>query len=601
MRRRAPAPRRSGDPTPNRAWGIASSASSAVTCSAEPPGRRRAAPRTAPPRPRPSSRRSVLLLGAQLLDALVGVVEVEQPRRRTARPRRAPRRSCRRTCGSARSAPPAAPRPPASRAGSVSIRGGVRRDVGRDVGEQVGELREPVGQLAGLRVVLTHPVEQRCAAAHGRSERVGRPSSLESASRACSAAVRSVSAKPSRVSSAASATSSPGSGDDRLDLAQPEAEQVGLLGALAGGGRPPRRARPRSPRAGRAASAYVASSSASGAPPNRSSASRWAAGRSSRCWSDWPCTATSGSATCGERRDRHRGAADEGARSALGRRRCGPARPASSSTSPPASSTAVGEAGSPSTRTTPSTRAVLAPGADRAGVGATAEQQAERGHDHRLAGAGLTGDHRQPGAELERRTTRSPPASRSGSPQASVWPRAQPPAALGRAAPALDRQAELGHQPVGERRLVQPHQADRRPRRGVPRSARRAAGRRCAGRRTTARRRRRCGPAPRPRAREVGRHDQRSREQRVRADRHHQQRLDPGPDHRAAGAEVVRRRAGRRRTHDAVAAPPRQRSTVDLDDHLEHPLAGGLLDAGLVERPGPGRRPRRRGGRSRRA
>ena len=45
----------------------------------------------------------------------------------------------------------------------------------------------------------------------------------------------------------------------------------------------------------------------------------------------------------------------------------------------------------------------------------------------------------------------------------------------------------------------------------------------------------------------VGRDHHRPGEQRVRADRHHQQRLDARPDDRAAGAEVVGRRAGRRR------------------------------------------------------
>ena len=64
-----------------------------------------------------------------------------------------------------------------------------------------------------------------------------------------------------------------------------------------------------------------------------------------------------------------------------------------------------------------------------------------------------------------------------------------------------------------------------------------------------------------------------------------QQRLDVGPDHRAAGGEGVGRRARGRRHDDAVAAPGRQRPAVDLDGQLEHPLARRLLDGHLVERP----------------
>ena len=86
----------------------------------------------------------------------------------------------------------------------------------------------------------------------------------------------------------------------------------------------------------------------------------------------------------------------------------------------------------------------------------------------------------------------------------------------------------------------------------------------------------------------------------VRADRHHQQSLDRGPDDGAAGAEVVRRGARRRGTHDAVAAELAQRPVVDLDDHLEHPLSRSLLHARLVEGPAWSRRARGRGRRSRR-
>jgi hypothetical protein len=47
-------------------------------------------------------------------------------------------------------------------------------------------------------------------------------------------------------------------------------------------------------------------------------------------------------------------------------------------------------------------------GAYGAGVGATAEQQPERGHQHGLAGAGLAGDHGQAGAELQHRLVDHP-------------------------------------------------------------------------------------------------------------------------------------------------------------------------------------------------
>ena len=74
----------------------------------------------------------------------------------------------------------------------------------------------------------------------------------------------------------------------------------------------------------------------------------------------------------------------------------------------------------------------------------------------------------------------------------------------------------------------------------------RAAGRWSAARRTTARRRRRCPASTSTASRDVGRGDQRPGEQRVRAERHQQQRVDLRPDHRPAGAEGVGGRAGRR-------------------------------------------------------
>ena len=45
------------------------------------------------------------------------------------------------------------------------------------------------------------------------------------------------------------------------------------------------------------ATGYDDAVAANATPPNRSSEARWAPDRSRRCWSDWPCTATRGSAT----------------------------------------------------------------------------------------------------------------------------------------------------------------------------------------------------------------------------------------------------------------------------------------------------------------
>ena len=177
--------------------------------------------------------------------------------------------------------------------------------------------------------------------------------------------MRSVSAKPSRASSAASAASSPGCGSDRLDLAEPEAQQVGLAGPLPGGlhdlgqlglGRPQhavgrgvvvaqlgglrRRRTGRAPRAARPA---------------------W----SSRCWSDWPCTATSGSISAGQRADRDR-APPAKARERPSAEICRATHQRAvldlaAERRPPGRS-ARRPRGSPSgTRTSPSTRAALAP------------------------------------------------------------------------------------------------------------------------------------------------------------------------------------------------------------------------------------------------
>ena len=66
----------------------------------------------------------------------------------------------------------------------------------------------------------------------------------------------------------------------------------------------------------------------------------------------------------------------------------------SSSTSPPACSTAAASLGQLATRDDALDPGLLGARSDRAGVGPAAEQQAERGDDHGLAGAGLAGDRR---------------------------------------------------------------------------------------------------------------------------------------------------------------------------------------------------------------
>ena len=71
----------------------------------------------------------------------------------------------------------------------------------------------------------------------------------------------------------------------------------------------------------------------------------------------------------------------------------------------------------------------------------------------------------------------------------------------------------------------------------------------------------------------------------MRTDGYDEQRLHHGPDDRTAGAEGVGRGAGRGRGDHPVAPPSGQRPAVDLDDHLEHPLAGALLHRRLVQRP----------------
>ena len=150
-------------------------------------------------------------LGPQLLDPLVGVVEVGEAGRGLLGPGHhlvdglAVLPGERRERGSALGHD----RQP----GRVGLEPrGVRRDVGRDVGEQVGDLGQPVGELAGLGVVVADAVEEARGPPTwwpGRRAGPGRWRAPRGpARRRCGARRRS----PRRASSAARAVSSPGSG-----------------------------------------------------------------------------------------------------------------------------------------------------------------------------------------------------------------------------------------------------------------------------------------------------------------------------------------------------------------------------------------------------
>jgi hypothetical protein len=243
------------------------------------------------------------------------------PSRSSSRARRAlaqaaPRRWSRRTCGSARSARPGARRPrPGGRVGPGR---GVGRHVGGDVGEQVAHLGQPVGQLGQPRVVVADPCSSALGAGSPAPWRVGRrrPRS-DGAPRGGLGGPRRVSACRAGSSSAASAASSPGCGSTASISSSPNRSRSASGPAR---GRGPRQLG----QLGSVARSSVVQPSGSGqrlgdrAPAKRSSASRCGSACSSRCWSDWPCTATR-TRPARPARDRHRGAADEGAGAPLGR------------------------------------------------------------------------------------------------------------------------------------------------------------------------------------------------------------------------------------------------------------------------------------------
>src|SRR6476469_6132518 len=131
----------------------------------------------------------------------------------------------------------------------------------------------------------------------------------------------------------------------------------------------------------------------------------------------------------------------------------------SSSTSPPDSTTAWATAGSASTRSTPSTRAERAP-ARTAPVSARPPSRSPSAVTTMVLPAPVspvTTVRPGPSSRVEDSMTPSEPIRISS----SIVSLGQSTTPLAGAPPALDGQAELGHQAVGEGCLVQPDQPDR--------------------------------------------------------------------------------------------------------------------------------------------
>ena len=176
----------------------------------------------------------VRALGAELLDPPVGVVELEEPGRRLLGPvehlvdglavlagQRRQRRSPLRDGG---------------QAGRVGLQPrGVGRHVGGDVGEQVGDLGQPVGQLAGLGVVVADAVEEGAGGRRG-GQGVGLLLvAREGLARLLGGGAQLVGVPQPRLLRRQGGIFA-GLGLDRLHLAEPEPQQVGLAGPVASGG-----------------------------------------------------------------------------------------------------------------------------------------------------------------------------------------------------------------------------------------------------------------------------------------------------------------------------------------------------------------------------
>ena len=606
-------PRRGRSPRPRpTACGIASSTSSAVTAAPNlEAASTRAAVSSAPSRAELG--RELGVLRVQCLDAVVRTVQAEQPVAGAGPPRPAPRRRRRRRADvRGPSAPRGAPAPPRAAPGR-------RRPPARTTrARRPGRRRAPRPRAACSARASSRG---SCPATDSRARRAAVSSCSASTSCAASSPVRACLGVDGRTAQVVGVGQpldlrAERLGLPRLPAPRPRSRRVRAAAARPRGARSPASARSWSSVA--RTSRHLAHS-----PANRSRRSSTAVRRTGRA----PRAAAPAAAVAAGRSGRGPPA---GARRARRGRRPGRERPPTCARDAPVGTDRAREqqralvelaagverphrprGGRPASSRRPSTTASAATGADPAGVGAAAEQQGQALHDHRLAGAGLAGDHRQARGELEHglidhtealdahllehafdpsRDDRRPGETVgrwSGGDQARRAP----------AAPPVDVEVELVDQRVGERPWVRASgPAAPAYALGGPRPARRAAGRSCAGRRRPAR------PAPRSAstsrattdvvATTIGRANSACALMGTSSSA-----STAGQTIGPTGAEGVRRRARRRRGDDPVAAPPRQRAAVDLDDDLEHALPGGLLDRRLVEGPSLPQQPAVQGGR----
>src|SRR6516162_4928011 len=340
-------------------------------------------------------------------------------------------------------------------------------------------------------------------------------------------------------------------------------------------------------------------------PANSSSACRCLAARSSCCWSAWPCTATRSSASP--------------IRSDTGTARppaCALDRPSadterltirvrpSSSSSPPASSTCCAAGPAASIRNRPSTVARSAPGRTRAGSARPPNIRPSPVTTMVLPAPVSPVTTVKPGENSRTASSITPrPVIRTSS---SIGRRillpVSPRTPVAPSSPAGHREAELGHQPVGERErgyqvtavhsAAQPRQQHRLDSAAhlYPRAGREIGAPPAIAPQNTLD----CLAGTRRRTEEfhgehrLRRDDHGPGEQRVRTDGNHQQRLHLRPHDRPARRVGVCGGPGGRGADHAVTGPAGQRAAIDLDNYLDHPLPRNLLHARLVQRPGAG-------------